>query len=548
MHSETLRGCGIAVETVLLEEKGYFLARALRGEKRLVVEITPLGSGYVHSWPASVSLAQPVEARNLPGELRLLVFDTGRARFLLEDLRERPFNPGEAAAVAAKTAEVMAGLQASGLIMGYTGPENLLRDSGGGVTVLAGRRGVPSMPFTPPEAVGRRPSDPRSDVFALGTLYLRLLAGSDEREPLVATGNRLSDREARHLSSMLEQNPMNRPSGVIQAASELAPEGAAAPSQAPVSGDGFRREAPSVRPVVRPGRRKKRKTPLLWIAGGAAVLLAGLLILKPWKKNPDSRNGPPATDFQTVAPRDTVVEEPPDTISLPDTQPPDTQQDTAVIWISNGTGTEDAENAFRAGPARAFSYVYPARCTTRRRTSLVLVRREEPGVPLSMSALYPAARGFSSADTSMKVSPTDLTILLGTDLYHPGINPGNLSTPDGPGDTLYIDIANHGIQYTLEGMGAASWMASKLDGREVTIQGRDWILKVSDIRDGDRLSEEIGIPAALETTTFLYRPGSAVCGELEGIVRSVFQALPAQVQGPPQGVPVPDVHVLMGAP
>jgi hypothetical protein len=167
MHSETLRGCGIAVETVLLEEKGYFLARALRGEKRLVVEITPLGSGYVHSWPASVSLAQPVEARNLPGELRLLVFDTGRARFLLEDLRERPFNPGEAAAVAAKTAEVMAGLQASGLIMGYTGPENLLRDSGGGVTVLAGRRGVPSMPFTPPEAVGRRPSDPRSDVFAL---------------------------------------------------------------------------------------------------------------------------------------------------------------------------------------------------------------------------------------------------------------------------------------------------------------------------------------------------------------------------------------------
>jgi hypothetical protein len=61
--------------------------------------------------------------------------------------------------------------------------------------------------------------------------------------------------------------------------------------------------------VVRPGRRKKRKTPLLWIAGGAAVLLAGLLILKPWKKNPDSRNGPPATDFQTVAPRDTVVED-----------------------------------------------------------------------------------------------------------------------------------------------------------------------------------------------------------------------------------------------
>ncbi len=237
---------------------------------------------------------------------------------------------------------------------------------------------------------------------------------------------------------------------------------------------------------------------------------------------------------------------PPDTISLPDTQPPDTQQDTAVIWISNGTGTEDAENAFRpacegvllrlSGQVHDPPQNEPGSCQ----------KGGARGSPFHVRPL-PAARGFSSADTSMKVSlPTSPYCWERT--FTTPASTRNLSTPDGPGDTLYIDIANHGIQYTLEGMGAASWMASKLDGREVTIQGRDWILKVSDIRAGDRLSEEIGIPAALETTTFLYRPGSAVCGELEGIVRSVFQALPAQVQGPPQGVPVPDVHVLMGAP
>jgi len=549
MHSETLRGCGILVESLLLREKGYFLARAVRGTRRLVVEITPLSSGYTHSWPASMHLAQPVEARNLPGELRLLVFDTGRARFLLEDLRERPFNSEEAAEVVSKTAEIMAALHASGLVMGYVGPENLLRGPDGGVTVLAGRRGVPSIPFAPPEAVGRRPVDPRSDVFTLGTLYLRLLAGSDERETLVYIWSRLSDRETGHLSAMLAQNPMNRQPGVAQAVSGLMPAGnASIPSPPPVSAGRSVRSVPAARPAIRSGRKGGKRTHLPWIALGTAAILAVLFIVNPWRGDPEPRNEPTATNFETVPQEGAEVEASPDTVPPAETIPSNGLHDTAVVWISNGTGTEGAEHSFRAGPAGGFSFVYPARCTTRRRTSLILVRREEPGVSLSTSDYFTVARDFSAADTAMDIRPTDLTILLGTDLYHPGINPGNLAVPGGPGDTLFIDIANHGIQYTLEGMGAASWMASKLDGREVTVQGRNWILKISDIRDGDRLSEEVGIPTALETTTFLYRPDSPVCGELEGIIRATFQALPGRVQGPPPGVPVPDIHVLIGAP
>lgn len=549
MHSETLRACGILVDSVLVEEKGYFLARARRGEKRLVVEITSAGSGFVHSWPSSTHLVPPVEARNLPGELRLLVFDTGNARFLIEDIHERPFNPREASEVLGRTAEALAGLQASGVVAGYTGPESLLRESSGRVVMLAGRRGVPSGPFTPPETAGRRPSDPRSDVFSLGTLYLRLLAGSDDRETLVETWNRLDPSMVRHLSALLEQDPQNRPSGVIQAASRLASgfgQQASPPSGPEAGQPAFRREIPASPPRRKRSVNRLSKTKLLY-ACLAAVVLAVLFILKPWDRPEQPANTAPETRFNSVTP-DSAQQSPPDTVAAGAEVHIPSLEDSAVVWISNGTGTEGVESAFRSGAAGAYSFVYPSRGATRRRTSLVLVRRETPRTELSQSVFYPAALGFSSQDSTMAVKPTDITILLGTDLYHPGINQSLLRTPDAPGDTLFLDIANHGIQYTLEGMGAASWMASKLDGKEITVDGTDWILSVSDIRDGDLWNDEIGIPAVLEGTMFLYRPGSAEGPLIESALRGVFQALPSSVQELAQPVPVPDIHVLLGAP
>lgn len=547
MHSETLRACGIVVETVLSEEKGYFLARARRGEKRLVVEVTSAGSGFVHSWPSSTHLVPPIEARNLPGELRLLVFDAGSARFLTEDIHERPFNPGEASEVVGKAAEALAGLQASGVVAGYVGPESLLHESSGRVVMLAGRRGVPSGPFTPPETIGRRPSDPRSDVFSLGTLYLRLLAGSDDRDTLVQAWNRLDPVTVRHLSSLLEQDPLNRPSGVIQAASKLALSFEAPVPAGPESGQpGFRREVASSSP--RPKRKRTRLSGTrLMVAGLAVAVVVVLLFMQPWKRPEEPENLDSETHFQTV-PQDSAQQLPPDTVAAPLSMNQPSQEDSAVVWVSNGTGVEGLESAFRSGAAGAFSFVYPSRVATRRRTSLVLVRRENLETALPQSVFYPAAMQFASQDSSMGVKPTDITILLGTDLYHPGINQARLSTPTGPGDTLFVDIANHGIQYTLEGMGAASWMASKLNGKAVTIEGAQWILSVSDIRDGDLWNDEIGIPAVLDGTMFLYKPGSTVGPQIEAALRGVFQALPSAVQGPPQAVPVPDIHVLLGAP
>lgn len=547
MHSETLRACGIVVESVLTEERGYFLARARRGEKRLVVEVTSASSGFVHSWPSSTHLVPPIEARNLPGELRLLVFDAGNARFLIEEIHERPFNPGEASEVLGKAAEALAGLQASGVVAGYVGPESLLRESSGRVVMLAGRRGVPSGPFTPPETIGRRPSDPRSDVFSLGTLLLRLLAGSDDRETLVEAWNRLDPATVRHLSSLLEQDPLNRPSGVIQAASKLTGN-----IETPAPGDPengqrvFRREVPSS--SRSPNRRVARFSRSRLMAAGLAVAaVVALLLVQPWKRQEEPENGDPAPRFNSV-PRDSTNQSPTDTIAPSVSVDQPSLEDSAIVWVSNGTGIEGTESAFRSGAAAAYSFVYPSRCATRRRTSLVLVRRETPETELSQSVFHSAAIQFASHDPSIGVKPTDITILLGTDLYHPGINQARLSTPSGPGDTLFMDIANHGIQYTLEGMGAASWMAAKLNGKAITIDGKQWILSVSDIRDGDMWNDEIGIPAVLDGTMFLYKPGSTAGPLIEAALRSVFQALPSAVQEQSQSVPVPDIHVLLGAP
>lgn len=546
MHSETLRACGILIESVWIQEKGYFLAAARRSDRRLLVEITPAGSGYTHPWPSSARLVPPVEARNLPGELRLLVFDTGSGVLLWESRNEKPFGFSEAVRVLEATADTLAGLQASGLILGYAGPENLVRETDGRILVLAGRRGIPSNPFAPPEAVGRRPFDPRSDVFTLGTLLLRLMAGSDDREALVTAWNGLRADLVRDLSALLERDPLQRPDGVVQGVRALsayatAPKknGEPAPGRSP-----FGKEAPSPPKPLK--RRSRRKFPLMRILIPLLVAAVLLLVLKPWGTDGNAPQ-PPLEGFRTVPP-DPAADRGPEPRNDTPPDPGASLVDTAVIWVSNSTGEDGREDAFRAGPAGSYSFVYPARGGSRRRSSLVLVRRETPDTPLAASSFYPVAARFASEDSSMAVRATDATILLGTDLYHPGLNQGYFAASSEPPGTLFVDIANHGIQYTLEGMGAASWTGSRLDGKMVEIQGSTWVISVSDVRDGDRLSDEIGIPSSLETTIFLYRPGSPFGEELEATLRSVFQALPSAVQGPPEGVPVPDIHVLLGAP
>jgi len=70
---------------------------------------------------------------------------------------------------------------------------------------------------------------------------------------------------------------------------------------------------------------------------------------------------------------------------------------------------------------------------------------------------------------------------------------------------------------------------------------------VVDARDGDRSpNEEIGLAALLDRTTFLYRTDSGLLPGFEGCVRQLLQAVPDEVAGPPDSVPVPDFWVLLG--
>jgi hypothetical protein len=147
----------------------------------------------------------------------------------------------------------------------------------------------------------------------------------------------------------------------------------------------------------------------------------------------------------------------------------------------------------------------------------------------------------------MVVLPVDVTILLGTDLSYPGVNGSALVEPSAPVDTIFVDIVNQGLQYTLDGTGPAAWMKALIDGRSVILGEIEYLISVVDTRDGDRSpNEETGLPSLLETTTFLYRTDSGLLPGFEGTIRQVLQAVPDEVAGPPDSIPIPDFWVLLG--
>jgi hypothetical protein len=224
-----------------------------------------------------------------------------------------------------------------------------------------------------------------------------------------------------------------------------------------------------------------------------------------------------------------------------------TLADTARVWVTNCTGVPDIENRFRAGPLSGFSFVYPVTGTTRRRTSLITVRRENPLEEYSASDLWRIAEEVAGADTGFTVKPVDLTVMLGTDLRYAGINGHFLPLPaEIPSETLFVDVVNHGIQYKLDGLGAAAYTGQMLNGRSCTIEGIVYAISVIDVRDADRYNEEIGIPESLEETIFIHQVGNAEALTLEHLVRQYIQALPVEGAFPMEGVPIPHLHILIG--
>jgi len=552
VDSDLLGSCGLLLEKEIFTDGDYSLSRVNYRGRNLVAEISSAEGVFQHRWPSVRGLVNPVSARDLPGGRKLLLFDTGKSLFLSETLMAiGSFQESRALKVGVMVLRILTDLQAAGMICGYLGPEMFLLE-GSNLSLLAGRRGVPGSPFTPPEVGRSRPSDPRSDVSALGSLVFRLIAGTDRREAQLKAWEGLSTPLKNVIQRMVAADPVHRP-GSLGKVSEVFAE--LSDEEAPTRSE---KETPvqHTESFVRKKTTKKKEPSVsrkVWYIGIPAIAVLAYLMFR-FSGLPQEAPVPERAESP-----DTVVFE--DTVEIPSPWVEDTLEvtqplmeheqlqlvDTARVWVTNCTGSSEAESRYRAGPLADFSFVYLLRGTSPRRTTLVTVRRSDPTEQYTMSELWQTAMQFVGNDSVFMVKPVDLTIMLGTDLRYSGVNTHFLPLPQGvPADTLYVDVVNHGIQYSLEGLGAATYVGGILDGRSCTVDGVQYMISVIDIRDADTFNEEIGIPESLEETIFLYRPENAQAAALEGFVRQYIQALPLQGEFPVENVPVPELHVLLG--
>jgi hypothetical protein len=143
----------------------------------------------------------------------------------------------------------------------------------------------------------------------------------------------------------------------------------------------------------------------------------------------------------------------------------------------------------------------------------------------------------------MKIVPVDITLLLGSDLIDDQIAPGIVLPVSEPAGTLYVDIVNHGLEVSYGGTGAATWVRSVLNNKSIILNGEEWLITVVDFRDGDMLNNELGIPASLESTFFLYRDDLLLTDAEEEFRKALLE----NTTGGPITVPIPpDIWILLG--
>jgi hypothetical protein len=547
MLSDKLTGI-CSIDRIVYETDEYLLARVKIEGKPFFAEVTPAEGNGGGKWPGAPGVLLPVNQRGLPDGYTLLLFTDSGEEFLWERLRFETLPVEDAIPLCLALTDILRGLQAKGRYTGYIGPECVLVSRAGRPQLLGGRRGVPDDPFSAPEAIGNPVSDPRSDVFALGSLLFRLVAGTTrERDEQIRVWNSMPDSLRQLIHRMVGEDPTDRFPNLM-----VLRQGLEGFHSDPPAREGETEEMAQDSPFAAGSRpwRNRRSMLVYVLVAVAAVILVLILLFDPFgpgrtREQPVPQPPPPdtvSTDLQDDVVPDSSAQA--DTVSIPEV--PGT--DDTVVWISNCTGEGGAAMDFRTGPASGFSYVYTTTGTTRRSTSVLLLRRTDMRSGLMEQPAWYLAEMLASTDTALVPRPVDLTILLGTDLYYDGVNAEYLAEPAAPAGTLYVDVANNGIQYTLGGMGAATWVASVVDGKSITLEGTEWLVSVVDTRDGDRLSDELGIPELLETTTFLYGTGSETCRQAETVIRTALQALPAGAEGPPEGLRVPDIWILLGKP
>ncbi len=550
VDTDLFGSCGLRFESEVFSDGAYSLSRVDFQGRKLLAEVSDTSGVYQHRWPSVGGLIQPVSSRDLPGQQKLVLFDIGTDIILFERINTvGRFTLEKALDITGMALGIVSDLQAAGLICGYIGPEMFVLH-GSSILMLAGRRGIPESPFTAPEVQSSRPSDPRSDVSAMGSFLFRLVAGTDKREKQLQIWQELSPGMQTAIQDMVAVSPVNRPNSlkaVKAILSNLAMKENEEADEEPIdSSQAFVKQQER---AASTGSKKK----LFWILGSVAIIVLGYFAITssalPLDPDPDldheteivPAEETPEEEVEVVSPWvDSLSEE--ETI-LPDVSAP--LEDSAIVWISNSSGVPDLEQSFRAGSVSSYSYVYPLTGTTNRQSSLILARRSDPSVPLREMPL--GQEVYQIADTSFVVKSVDLTILLGTDLNYSGINSQFLHQPVAPAGTLFVDIVNHGIQYSLDGMGAATWTADRIEGKACNIEGTEWLISVIDIRDADRFSEEIGIPEVLDETLFLFKPDNLQAGTLETLLRQYFQPLPNSADFSLEAIPISDIHILIGS-
>ena len=573
------------IRQVIVEEEGYLLAHVTSKGGDYLAEVVPQDAADSVDWFDMEGLFAPLASKDMKG-VRVRVFDPSGRRLLVDMLKERPLTELESLELALGLVPVLKRLTAENLVLGYLGPESVLVN-GSSPMLLASRRGCPGGPFTAPEAALGKPGDPRSTVYALGTLIFRCIAGTDSKDQQIRTWRKLSGPTQSLLESVVGERPEDRLPNIgvfgreirrrlreIEGPPPEIDERTVKP-ETPRNG-APKEETEEARPArpappVSPSEgfvRKRSRDPKrrgtgsgrfsIWPVVLAVVLVAAAAILF----LPDLLSGgggaePVPVDSTAVdttaaatAVQDSLENPPADdsTAAEPDTMPPSPQGGPSVIWVSNRASETGVEVDYRTGVLASYSHVYPFAGGRPRETSLLMLRRDDPSQGIERQTAWPDAEAIMLSDSSLTAIPVDLSVLVGSDLRYAGINGGILRQPVSPVGTLYVEVINQGMEFPPDGSTPAHlWLAGEIDGRSISVpeQG-EWLLSVVETRWGDRrTNEEIPLSYGSESTAFLYHRGSSFCRAAEAAIREAVQPLPRPVAGPPEGVIVPDIWILV---
>ncbi len=573
------------ISSVVAREEDYLLARVESRGGEYVAEVVPSGSpGADDTWPEVEGVLKPLASKAIR-EVRIRVFDIGDRELLAESVARSPMEETEALKLALALVPVLGRLASRNRLLGYLGPEGVLMGEGGPL-VLGGGRGCPSGPFTAPEAQDGPAGDPRSMVFALGTLIFRCIAGTDDKQRQIEAWRNLSPptrslleravgelpeerlpsvtifgRAIEHVLSGGEPSSATETAGTgspgepdeLPAGESMSPSSAGSGATAP---EGFVRKRGHASSV----RRRRRSIPA-YLVGFVVIVAAAVavVLLLPELLSGGDGGGAPRRGDSTAAAvgpdsvavgdreRETLTAD--SSVSAADSLPP--TPGPSIIWVSNRAPGAGAEVDYRTGVLAGYSHVYPFRGGRPMEGSLLMLRRDDPASGMQAQAAYPDAAAIMERDSSLETALVDLTVLVGADLRYDGINSGILFPSANPAGTLYVDVVNQGMEFPPDGSTPAHrWLADVLDGSAFRVPGRgEWLLRVVQTRWGDRgRNDEVPLTYGLDSTAFLYRRGSEHCRAAEAAVREAIQPIPRAVAGPPQGITVPDIWILVGSP